>query len=195
MIKEDKIKNYDFFLWRRFIEGDQKALEEIYKGHYQALYNYGLRIHADTDIVKDAIQELFYDIISSLNTLGDTDNIRFYLVAAFRRKMMLALKKKAEYILPESGYEFDFDVSVEDTMIQSEENRTIQLKIRKIINNLSSRQKEAIFLKFYNNMSYEQITQIMGINYQSARSIIYKAIHVMREIFEQEKYAEKAKMY
>jgi len=195
MIKEDKIKNYDFFLWKRFIDGDQKALEEIYKSHYQALYNYGLRIHADSDIVKDAIQELFYDIISSLNTLGDTDNIRFYLIAAFRRKMMLALKKKAEYILPESGYEFDFDVSVEDTMIQSEENRTIQLKIRKIINNLSSRQKEAIFLKFYNNMSYEQITQIMGINYQSARSIIYKAIHVMREIFEQEKYAEKAKMY
>jgi len=195
MIKGDKIKNYDYFLWRRFIDGDQKALDEIYRGHYQALYNYGLRIHADSDIVKDAIQELFYDIISSLKTLGNTDNIRFYLIAAFRRKMMLALKKKAEYILPESGYEFVFDVSAEETLIKGEENLTIQLKIRKIINNLSSRQKEAIFLKFYNNMTYEQITQIMGINYQSARSIIYKAIHVMREIFEEEKYAEKAKMY
>jgi len=192
-----KIKNPDYFLWTRFKGGDQEALEEIYQQNYQALFNYGLRIHADENLVKDVIQELFFDIISNLKKIGDTDNIRFYLIASFRRKMMLTLKKKANTILPgkDQYFVFDFDVSAEESIIKGEEDRSVRLKMRKIINNLSSRQKEAIFLKFYNNMTYEEITRIMGISYQSARSTIYKAIQTLRKILEQEIAVEKIKIH
>ena len=195
MVNGDKIKNKDFFLWKSFLDGDQKALEKIYKSNYQALYNYGLRIHANPDLVKDTIQELFFSLIDRLSTLGNTDNIRFYLVAAFRRKMMITLKKKGNFLLTDSNqaFDFDFDVSAEELMINNEEKTTTRLKLRKIINNLPSRQKEAVFLKFYYGMTYEQITKIMGINYQSARSIIYKAVHVMKKAFEQGRHTEKAK--
>jgi RNA polymerase sigma factor (sigma-70 family) len=197
MVNGDKIKNKDFFLWKSFLDGDQKALEKIYKSNYQALYNYGLRIHADPDLVKDTIQELFFSLIDHLSTLGNTDNIRFYLVAAFRRKMMITLKKKGNFLLTDSNqaFDFDFDVSAEELMINNEEKTTTRLKLRKIINNLPSRQKEAVFLKFYYGMTYEQITKIMGINYQSARSIIYKAVHVMKNAFEQDIYAQKVKSH
>jgi RNA polymerase sigma factor (sigma-70 family) len=197
MVNGDKIKNNDFFLWKRFLNGDQKALEEIYKSNYQALYNYGLRIHSDPDLVKDTIQELFFDLINSLQNLGETDNIRFYLIVSFRRKMMLALKKKGNVVLPgiTQFFDFDFDVSVEDAIINNEEKSSTRLKLRKIINNLSSRQKEAVFLKFFYGLTYEQITKVMGINYQSARSIIYKAIRIMREVFEEKKYAEKVRIH
>lgn len=197
MVNGEKIKTHDLFLWKRFLNGDQKALEDIYKSNFQALYNYGMRIHGDPDLVKDTIQELFMDIINSLKNLGETDNIRFYLIVAFRRKIMVTLKKKGNFLLTDSNqaFDFDFDVSAEDSMIINEEKSSTRLKLRKIINNLSSRQKEAVFLKFYYDMTYEQITKIMGINYQSARSIIYKAVHVMREVFEREKHTEKVRAH
>jgi RNA polymerase sigma factor (sigma-70 family) len=109
----------------------------------------------------------------------------------------VTLKRKGNFLLTDSNqaFDFDFDVSAEDSMIINEEKSSTRLKLRKIINNLSSRQKEAVFLKFYYNMTYEQITKVMGINYQSARSIIYKAVHVMREVFEREKHAEKVRAH
>ncbi len=41
---------------------------------------------------------------------------------------------------------------------------------------LSNRQKEAVFLKYYNQMSYEDICDIMNINYQSVRNLISTAL-------------------
>lgn len=197
MVNGSKIKNYDYFLWERFKSGDEKAFEEIYKDHYQSLYNYGYRIYPKPEFVKEVIQELFYDIISSIKNLGETDNIRFYLIASVRRKMMVSLKKQSRYIHPDTGenhFEFDFDVSAEESIIQKEENNSHQLQIKKLMSNLSARQKEAIFLKFYNNMSYEEIMKIMDINYQSARTLIYKAIKVMRKLGKDESALVKVRM-
>jgi RNA polymerase sigma-70 factor (ECF subfamily) len=50
------------------------------------------------------------------------------------------------------------------------------------INQLSNRQKEIVYLKLYQQLSYEEVSEIMQINYQAARNLFYQAIKSLREL-------------
>ena len=54
-------------------------------------------------------------------------------------------------------------------------------KLTLAIDQLPPRQKEAVYLKFYEEKTYEEITSIMSINYRTARKFIYKALQTIRK--------------
>jgi RNA polymerase sigma factor (sigma-70 family) len=177
-------KNSDYYLWQRFRKGDKQALTKIYYDNYNLLFNYGLRLYNKPPFIKDCIQELFQNLITKLSSLGSTDNISLYLIASLRRKVFDKLKRNTTYEYSENDetlYDFTIDASPEDKLITEEIEDHHTQKINEMLNALSSREREAIYLKFYRNMSYEEITQVMDINYQSARKLIYRAISTLRE--------------
>ncbi len=47
---------------------------------------------------------------------------------------------------------------------------------------LSNRQREIIYLKYYQNLSYEEVSEIMNINYQVARNLLYQAIKSLKSL-------------
>jgi len=178
-------KNHDYFLWERFKSGDREALSKIFYANYQLLYNYGLRLYDEPAFIKDCIQELFSELISKISTLGPTDNIRFYLLASFRRKVFEKLKGDRTLNFSdkqETPSQTETEHSPEARWIIREQEKGNAQKINRLVNNLHAREREAIYLKFYNNLSYEEITQIMGINYQSARKLVYRALRSLREM-------------
>ena len=77
--------------------------------------------------------------------------------------------------------ETDFSLTIEDMMIQDETFESNKMKLQQSLEFLSSRQREAIYLKYYEEMSYEQICDIMDINYQSVRNLISKGIIELRK--------------
>ncbi|MFV0592573.1 MAG: RNA polymerase sigma factor, partial [Draconibacterium sp.] len=78
-MKEDKQ------IWDDFRKGKADALSHIYFHYAQFLFRYGRKFSQDEEMIKDIIQDLFYYLISARENLGSTDNIRFYLMASFRR--------------------------------------------------------------------------------------------------------------
>jgi RNA polymerase sigma-70 factor (ECF subfamily) len=78
--------------------------------------------------------------------------------------------------------DFEFSLSVEDMMIKDEIDQDKQSRLQEAFKELSSRQREAIFLKYYQEMSYEQICEVMDINYQSVRNLISKGISDLKRI-------------
>ncbi len=181
----DLSKNFDYYLWEKFKTGDKEALSRIYYSYYNPLYDYGIRIHNDPAFVKDTIQELFFDLISKLSNLGTTDSIKSYLLASFRRRVFSKLKKKKGINYLEDSYTpdaFEIEPSAETQWISEESKDAYTQKINNMLAKLSSREREAIYLKFYKNMSYKEITEVMGVNYQSARKLIYRAIKTLREM-------------
>lgn len=181
----DFSKNFDYYLWEKFKTGDKEALSKIYYTYYNPLYDYGIRIHNDPAFIKDTIQELFFDLISKLSNLGTTDSIKSYLLASFRRRVFSKLKKKKGINYLEDSYApdaFEIEPSAETQWISEESKDAYTQKINNMLAKLSSREREAIYLKFYKNMSYKEITEVMGVNYQSARKLIYRAIKTLREM-------------
>jgi RNA polymerase sigma factor (sigma-70 family) len=172
-------------LWKRLRNGDHEALREIYERNIQSVYNYGCRFTTDEHLVKDCIHEIFIDIFRNRKNLGDTDNIRLYLFKSVKRKIIRVLKYsiKGEPITRE----YDFLLSAgsqEEKIIAEETSAIIHLRLNKAISGLSPRQKEAIFLRYIEEMSYGDICRIMEMEYQSARNLVSSAIKKLQHELE-----------
>lgn len=74
----------------------------------------------------------------------------------------------------------DIDFSPEEIVVRNEETLKLQNKISELLNGLPKRQKEVIYLHYFEDMDYTQIAAIMGINYQSVLNLTQKAMHKLR---------------
>src|SRR5690554_6494925 len=106
-------------IWNDFRKGKNYALSHIYHQHVQSLFRYGRKFSSDDELIKDTIQDLFFDLIRTRENLGETDNICFYLMRSFRRKLAKNLKNNFPLDFSE-----DFDLTPE--IIYSAEHDFIQ---------------------------------------------------------------------
>jgi len=84
----------DTKVWEDFKKGDKNSLSTIYHDNVNFLYRYGKKFCLDNELIKDTIQDLFFDLIRTRENLGSTDNIRFYLIKAFRNRLVQNLNKQ-----------------------------------------------------------------------------------------------------
>jgi len=181
----DEMRERDYYLWERFKNGDRNALSLIYKSNYSFLYDYGYRIIRNHDIVRECIQELFFNIITHIDSLSTPRSIRAYLIASLRRKLFNRVEYDHNYQFMDesSGYSFDLVNSHEDFIIDEEIDSLKKSELQININKLPAREKEIIYLKYFKNMEYEEITKIMGIHYDSARKLVSRSIKNLRDMF------------
>lgn len=173
----------DEILWSKLKQGDAKALREIYDLHIFDLENYCKKFTKDIEPIEDVLHDLFVNIWQKRDTIGHTDSIMSYLCVSIRRDLIKRINKSALIISIENTEKLDtnFSISAEDILIQEENSKIDKIKLEKAFKHLSHRQREAIYLKYYNEMSYEEICTVMDINYQSVRNLISKGILLLRE--------------
>ncbi len=173
----------DELLWKQLKEGDKKALEKIYRLNFSDLYKYGCKFSADKSLVEDAIQELFITIFEKRENLSQIDSIKPYLLISLKRNLINKIKKekKISDIELEEKY-FDVELSLDEKLISNELNEEKALKLKQAITKLSSRQKEALYLKYYSGLDYDEICEIMDLNYQSARNLVSRALLKLTKI-------------
>lgn len=173
-------------IWNKFKSGDNEALTQIYSINSKKLYRYGLKLTSQSSLIEDAIQDLFSDLVRNRQHLGETDNIQFYLIKSFKRKLLRLLQKEQRYHLKENGEEYVFDItySIEhDIIVEEHSNQKIN-QLRKALQELTPRQKEAVYLKYTEGMEYEEIAEIMEMSIEACRNLIYRAIKSMKDSFQ-----------
>jgi RNA polymerase sigma factor (sigma-70 family) len=173
----------DELLWASLKTGNELAFSVIYKRYVNRLFNYGMHSCKDRDLVKDCLQELFARLWSKRETLGVAGSVNYYLFKSFRRLLIGKLIANRKFKLPfqtEPTSVFEFIPPCEDFIIENE-TKSQQLEMLKAgIGALSKRQREAIFLKFFNELSYHEVSSIMELRVDSVYNIISKAIDVLR---------------
>ncbi len=170
-------------IWADFRKGENYALSHIYHQHVQLLFRYGKKFSKDDELIKDTIQDLFFDLLRTRKNLGDTDNIKFYLIVSFRRKLLQNLKKQPLYVDSEveniSGTE---SVGFSEQELNGKEELTSREKmVQRGIRKLSQKQREILFYRFTCDFSYEQICEIMSLKYDSARKLNFRALKVLKQ--------------
>ena len=177
-------KAKDTQIWDEFRVGNSNAFEIIYERNIKILANYGKRICSDDEMVKDAIQDLFIDLWRSKANLQTTESIKFYLIKAYRRnliKKIVASKKLETHDDTHGAYNGQFELSHEISIIEAELVEEMLGQLNSSLNGLPSRQKEALFLRFYTGLNYTEISRIMEVNQQSAYNMVFRALEVLRE--------------
>lgn len=179
-----KEKNSDQMIWESFLCGDDEAYTYIYRQYSQALYAYGMHFTSDKGLVEDCIQDVFIKIFQNRKHLQSTDNIKLYLFIALKNKLFNVFRKDIKYYQIDSLEPvFTAEYTIEDEIIENEKEQFLNNKMIRMLEVLSPRQKEIIFYRFVEGLSYEEICQIMDMNYQSTQNLIQRSLKKLRTTF------------
>jgi RNA polymerase sigma factor (sigma-70 family) len=175
----ENIENYslknDALLWKEFLHGDIIAYEQIYRTYLPTLYNYGCKICPEESLVLDSIQELFITLLETRTKLSETNSIKFYLLKSLKTTLIRTLEKQKKRKDKENKAGFEVSFYFDENFDNNIDEGQIE-KLKQALESLSPRQKEAITLRFYDNLSFEEIGEIMNIEVSSVYKILYKAI-------------------
>lgn len=165
-------------IWQRFKSGDRQAFQLMYEKNINALIFYAHRFTNQQELIEDVIQDVFVNLWVKRDGLGNTDAIIKYLCIAVRRELIRRLSGSYNVITAtESSLpEVDADFSIEEEIIAQEGDASMSGKLYQAMQQLSNREREAVYLKFYQGMDYEEICEVMEINYQSARNLVSRGI-------------------
>lgn len=171
----------DIELWNRAADGSQDALGELFRRYYSLLVQYGSKICSDTALLEDTIQELFAEIWQK-GPNQSVQSVKAYLLQALKFKLYKTFRdKKRMQSVEETGNE-PFELGHEHFLVKNEENSEKMKKLVNALNQLPARQKEVIYLKIYKGLSYEEVSEIMEINYQVVRNLLCQALKSFRKL-------------
>ncbi|GAB3718046.1 sigma-70 family RNA polymerase sigma factor [Spirosoma flavus] len=175
MSEDDKI------LWQAFRGGDRKAFETLLNVYYRPLFQYGTKFLKDRDQINDCVQDLFVDLWERRIYLNDARNLKVYLFAALRN---LIFKEKKRFLnWEEMPHEWDepvADTYSENRIISEETHQEQQSQVQKTLVHLTRRQQEIIHLKFYEELSNEQIAELLDISRPAVANLLFQAIRAFR---------------
>jgi RNA polymerase sigma factor (sigma-70 family) len=173
----------DQIQWQRFLKGNVVAFEYLMTTHFQALFGYGLKFSPDEEFVKDTIQDLFLYIWEKRRNLSADVPVAAYLMASLRRMMNRSSVKNPHLQLSFENHPDLFDVkfSVEKEYIKHETSRVMSQRLKLTLEKLPPRLKEVIYLKFYQELSREQIAVIMNITPQTVSNLLQIAMKKLRK--------------
>lgn len=172
-------------IWKEFINGSDSAVSYLYRSYVDALYTYG-RQFADNSLVLDSIQDIYFDLIKSRKRLSEVKSVKAYLYASLRRKILKTKSKKLkmpEYNFEENGFRISTATDGVTPLDQFTKGK-IEI-LSNACNALPIRQREAILLRYYEQLPYEEIAVIMGIGKSSSvRMLVSRAISSLKILLE-----------
>jgi len=138
----------------------------------------------DHELVMDVLQDLFARLWDKRTELADVEVVNYYLFKSFRRLLLskvIERRKQPLQALDDETVGFEVLSSLEDSIILHETS-TVQIQhLKKAVESLTKRQREAIFLKFYNELTYQNVASIMEMSVDGVYNIVSKAIDTLRK--------------
>lgn len=166
----------DETLWERYRTGDERAFTELFQRYYRKLVHYGLKFTPDQQQTEDSIQELMIRLWTKRHAINETESVKYYLLKSFRHILFRKLKQTRIY--SEQTDDTDNlleDISIEECIIREESHLSLQNKVKSLLDQLTPRQQEILYLRFYQNLTPPEIAVLLEINAQSVSNIIQRA--------------------
>ena len=172
----------DVLLWDSLRKGNDIAFSTLYKKYVQSLFNYGMHIHPNRDLIKDCIQELFIKFWEKRESLGSIEKVSFYLFRSFKNLLFhkIEISSKKSPLTQDLIDQMAPELPVENFYINSEmvDQRIIRLK--KAVLLLTDRQREVILLRFFQGFEAKEIAEIMNLSIPGVHNLLSLTIKSLR---------------
>lgn len=166
----------EFLLISRSARGDREALGELVRLYYGKIYNYIFYQVTDKTVAEDLTQEVFVKLTKSIHSYLPTASFSAFLYRIARNTVIdhLRTSKQADE-LPET-------VTAPDSLKQVEDRLDIQM----ILSRLPEEQRECILLYYIQELTYREISQILGIPIPTAKSRVQRGLAACKTMMEEE---------
>jgi len=180
------MQSEDINLWEAFLAGEREAFESIYTRHYKSLYEYGMRKLQNEELVRDYVHDLFVKLWMNRKTTGSTDNIRYYLLASFRNFIINQSTKKSNlnYVDMEEAEVFQINFNAEAELARLDQVDEQAQKVLQALNQLSPRQKEVLYLRYFEELEFKEIADMMDISVKGVYKLNSRALETLRGILD-----------
>lgn len=177
----------------RIQQNDEQALALLMRKYYTDLYNYGARFTPDDALIKDCLQEVFISLWQRRQTIGNILSPKFYFLRAIKNKVLKSLdkarRKPGNDHFPED-YDFSHEFSIEKIIIAKQVSEENAARLKSILALLSKREKEVVYLKYYQYLDNGQIAELMNITRQSVYNLLHEAVGKLKELWYKEIVAQ-----
>jgi len=153
----------------------------LLRNHANILFSYGCKFSKDEDFIKDCIQDVFFELWNRRDKISQAANVKAYLFKSLRLRIF---REQSKWKSPESFEDsilFKDEFNIESHLIQEQTTKEISVKLQTILTTLTDRQKEILYLHFFEDMDHAGIARIMGLNRQSAYNLLYRSIVTLRK--------------
>lgn len=168
-------------IWDEFRAGSIAAFEKLYDFYSTQLYRYGRNFSNEEEIIEDCIQELFTGLWEKKERIGATTSVRFYLLRSMRRMLHRRLQQEIKNSSFPEDTSFEMESSPEQVFILTESDRKLQGCLLRALNGLTARQREVIFLRYYQGLSFDEIAEITDFSKKTAYNLVFIALGTLRK--------------
>jgi RNA polymerase sigma factor (sigma-70 family) len=165
--------------------GDRFAFGEIYEEFADVLFAYGIKITSDRELVKDCIQDLFYNIYRYNIKLQRPEYLEFYLFRSLKNDIIRKIKSSSQKasLTDDSVVLFDLKFQVEQENMDGESDELRLNALRRILQTISPQKREMLFLKFSTGLNYAEIGEIVGMSADAVKKQVYRTLDDLRDRF------------
>ena len=166
-----------------FWAGNDYAFAELYDLYVHTLYNYGMKLTQDHELLKDCIHDVFVKVYTKRNEKHTINNLSSYLIISLKNRLLDEFRRNAFTDDSEVEY-YDYRRSTDDVehdYLNAERELFQTAQVAHLMNHLTRRQRQAITLYYLEERKYDEICDIMQMNYHSVRNLMHRGMLKLRE--------------
>lgn len=167
----------------QFCSGNDQAYAELYDMYIQMLYNYGLKMTSDHELLKDCIHDVFVKVYLKRNDKNAIKNLCSYLLISLKNRLLDEFRRQT-FTTPNEVEEYEYRRAAEDVekdYLCQEHSMLQSAQVAHLMQNLTRRQRQAITLYYLEERKYDEICKIMQMNYHSVRNLMHRGMLKLRE--------------
>ena len=184
MRMEKNVSMADTDIWSSYRNGNEASFRALYDHYYAGLLGYGCRFTKDHQAIEESIQDLFLKLWRNRASIGPAPSVKFYLYKSFRRVLARKLRNLPETVaMPEQEdpLHFNFEIGQDEVLMQKEHIAELKRQLQAAMATMTDRQREVIYLKYYEDLSYEEISDVLSITPKATYKLVYRALDHLRD--------------
>ena len=190
------MKNYaawtDEQLAMRYVEGDNRAFDELLVRNQQKLFNYILFVVRDPELANDVFQDTFVKVITKLQEGKYTDSgkFSFWLTRIAHNVIMDCYRhQRSEQVVELADDNNLSNLKGDDLMDINRENEYVNAQVmndvRHLMDALPAAQREVVYMRFYQELSFKEIAEMTGVSINTSLGRMRYALINMRRMARQ----------
>ncbi len=162
--------------YRRFLNGDESGLEDIVKMYGDSLMFFINGFVNNLSLAEEIMEDVFMELIVKKHNFKEESTFKTYLFKIGRNKAFNVLKKnkKCTYLEDEV---LEDEIRFEESIIKDDEHRNIHREIKKLPKDYAT----VLYLIYFEDLSYDEISKIMKKNNKQIKNLAYRARLALKE--------------
>ncbi|MBN8789590.1 MAG: RNA polymerase sigma factor [Terrimonas sp.] len=156
------------------------TFENLYNSYFDKLFEYGCRLHNDQHLIQDCIQDVFIKLWNKRHQLSNIKNIKSYLFIALKNTILNKAASSTHKLLQGGDTPFELSYIIEEQASKGEISAETLSGLYIALNNLTDRQKECIYLRYFEGLGYEEISDLLNISTKATYKLAARALECLK---------------